>query len=326
MTTRTIDLETPTPTEHGHCRACGGANFHTIFEAPCHRTLPASSAHRYGECADCASLTLLDEVDPSPFYDAGYERHGASAAPATPTSTTRVIGAFGDRVVRPLPLPASWWFPGHPTWLAWFRGSSVSRSSPILDVGCGNGALLAHLSRFGFENLRGIDPYLRESSLELGSIELRRRALVDEPGRYDAIIFNHSLEHVDDPVDQLTAARDRVAVGGRVIVDLPIAGGLAWRRFRESWAGLDPPLHRFVPSPAGMERLAEQAGLRLLRWHGSTTPYFYRHSMLIRNGAAPLHSDSTLELGERMARWSSRRAASEHGSDAAQGSFVLTTR
>ena len=305
---------------------CRSPCWDVLFDAPCSRTLPRSETFRYGECAACGSLTLLDEVDPSSFYLSGYERHGLPQQHHRASQTMRAIGLIADRLIRPAPVPRHWWWPGHPTWLAWFRGSDVGRHTPILDVVCGSGALLVHLARFGFTNLHGIDPFLDDTSLDLGTVRLRRAHLCDEGDRYGAIIFNHSLEHVDDPLDQLRLARELLNPNGVIIVDLPIAGGRAWSRFRENWAGLDAPLHRLIPTPAGMSTLADSAGLRVVRWHGSTALYFYSTSLLIQLGAAPDTKSDSQQLDDRVMRWCSKQAAGEKGADASQASFVLTTR
>lgn len=308
------------------CRLCDRAEWDVVFAAPCARTLPEPDVFRYGECRHCGSLTLLDSVDPISFYLDGYERHGVSKATPARSRGRRAIGFAGDQILRRLPLPHGWWIPAHPTWLAWFRRTTVSRSSPILDIGCGSGALLVHLSRFGFANLHGIDPYLDGVSAEIGPVRLARRGLEAECGRYNAIIFNHSLEHVDDPLEQLIMAKQRLERNGVIIVDLPIVGGRAWHRFRENWAGLDAPLHRFVPSPAGLAALAGRAGLKVVRWRGTTAQYFYTNSMLIQVGASPRRESATTELGSQAIDWCRKQAARDLGSDASQASFVLTSR
>lgn len=305
------------------CSCCGDRTDGIVFHALSARSLPDREAYRYGECTRCGSLSLLDLIDPSPWYLDDYERHRSSAKSYPATAATLLTGAVGDWFVRHVRVRPAWWMWRHPSWIAMFRGTSVDRRSPILDVGCGQGAQLMHLSRFGFTDLHGIDPYLRTPSAPGAAIQLSRTSLEDVHGEYGAVTFVHSLEHMDDPLEQLQLAVARLSSGGAVVVSLPIAGGRSWRRFGENWAGLDAPLHRFLPSPEGLFRLAERAGLRVLRWHGSTPTYFYSSSLQIQSGASPFSDAATGLLDDRVRRWCATQAQRDRGRDASEASFIL---
>ena len=56
------------------CRVCGRTASGRAFPVASRRALPERLCFRYGECGHCASLTLLDLVDPSGYYGDGYER------------------------------------------------------------------------------------------------------------------------------------------------------------------------------------------------------------------------------------------------------------
>ena len=310
-------------TEDWRCIACGQANVGRRFEVQSARSLPAIVFALYGECTLCGSISLLDSIDPTPWYEADYERHRAIARTPQDNAATRAVGWLGSRVIGRFGAVEGRWIPRHLTWAAQFRGR-VRLHDRVLDVGCGNGAQLAHLARFGFTQLLGIDPYLREPGISLGPVQLRRAQLATIVGPFTAIIFKHSLEHVDDPVVELELARERLAEGGIIVVDLPIAGGRAWQRFRDNWADLDAPLHRFLPSPDGMSRIAARAGLRVLRWDGSSAAHSYRNSLLIQNGANPATERPEDHLAPRLLAWCEAQAKSERGPDATQASFVLT--
>jgi SAM-dependent methyltransferase len=73
-----------------------------------------------------------------------------------------------------------------------------------------------------------------------------------EGERFDAIVFADVLEHLDDPVAALTAARRVAAAGARLLVSVPNVGHLSIAR--------DLVAGRFDPIPAGL------TDARHLRW------------------------------------------------------------
>jgi SAM-dependent methyltransferase len=306
------------------CRVCcarQGGRLHAVRSS---RALPRTDEFSYGECAACGSLSLLDDVDTLHYYSAAYER-------LRPLSVQMSDGMLGGRQMlrsvadissmKPFGLVATRWGPRRPAWVGWIRGNGLGRSVSILDVGCGSGALLTMLRDIGFADLAGIDPHLMTDGHSAG-VRLSREHLTaySAESRHDLILFNHSLEHVDDPELQLREAAQRLSTMGRVMVSLPIVGGRPWRTYGESWAALDAPLHRFIPSVEGVELLARRCGMRVLRWHGLSTTYHYAHSEAIRAGLRPDQSKLTdVELKHHR-----RRAGRDRGRDGGQAEFILT--
>ena len=302
------------------CRLCGRTTSGRVFPVASRRALPERVCFRYGECGLCESLTLLDGIDPSDYYGDGYERLAPRSTDIAHQWFRSVIGSAFRRARSIEPLSGRGLLDRFaPSWYGWFRGVRLTRRTPILDVGCGNGALLFHLQSFGFENLLGIDPFLLSAHVEPG-LRLERLHLDQVSGRFTIISFNHSLEHVDDPGALLELARSRLEPDGAIVVQVPITGGAAWRRYRDNLVSLDAPLHRFIPTPEGIAQLARRHQLGVARWNGATTPYYYRWSELVRIGAP---CDRIVSDDARRQRWANKMARRERGSDAAQASFVL---
>jgi SAM-dependent methyltransferase len=145
----------------------------------------------------------------------------------------------------------------------------------LLDVGSGRGDLGVVLQRHGW-SVVGLDPSLEacEEASERGvpSVHGTLGSAGDGlEGPFDAIVFNHSLEHVVEPLDDLTRATALLRRGGTVLVSAPNFGSWQRRRFGTYWFHLDLPRHRSHFSPAGLERVLRRAGLADARVGTATT-------------------------------------------------------
>ncbi len=93
--------------------------------------------------------------------------------------------------------------------------------SEFSDVGCGTGELLDRLSRIGFNNLLGADPFIAADGESAEGVPLMKRDLNAVDGTFDLLMFSHSLEHVPDPVATLKVAYEKLAVGGMCLARVP---------------------------------------------------------------------------------------------------------
>jgi len=105
------------------------------------------------------------------------------------------------------------------------------RDARILDVGCGSGALLAHLRARGFKALVGVDPTLAAaaSGRSIG-LDIREGTVTRLPhdlGIFDLVVLSHVVEHLPDPGHALDSLTTVLHPGGLVSVDVPDATRLA---------------------------------------------------------------------------------------------------
>jgi SAM-dependent methyltransferase len=140
---------------------------------------------------------------------------------------------------------------------------SIPRDARILDVGCGGGALLERLARAGYTNLFGADPLLPAEYTTPQGVSLMKRYLSDVAGEFDLIMFNHSLEHMPDPVATLKETREKLANGGICLVRVPTTSSEAWTTYQADWFQIDAPRHIAIPSRKGMALAADSVGLRV---------------------------------------------------------------
>lgn len=151
--------------------------------------------------------------------------------------------------------------------------TSTTRPGRVLDVGCGSGELLASYASRGWETY-GIDPSAaataaaarRGATVHLGT-------LADQPwppGSFDLITFQHTLEHILDPLGALALAARLLAPGGLLIVDVPNWSCWQRRLFGDRWFHLDLPRHQQHFSPRALRRAADKLGMRV-RAAGTTS-------------------------------------------------------
>jgi SAM-dependent methyltransferase len=183
--------------------------------------------------------------DLSGFYDSAYARGGERHA------AWRELGALGkaDHVVSlcaDLSLP----------------------SATVAEIGCGDGALLAELSRRGFGgSLSGFE--ISEAALELARARAAPRVVRLEPfdgarlpvadASFDLGVLSHVLEHVPEPLPLL---REAARACRALIVEVPLernaSGGRPDKRSSSEAIG-----HLRALDRDAVRRLVEDAGMRV---------------------------------------------------------------
>ena len=93
-----------------------------------------------------------------------------------------------------------------------------------------------------------------------------------DSGTFDALVFQHSLEHVTSPTITLGNARKFLTPNGSLLITLPNFGSQQRRRFGTYWFHLDLPRHRTHFTPAGLRLCLEQAGFGDIEISTSTSP------------------------------------------------------
>jgi SAM-dependent methyltransferase len=90
-------------------------------------------------------------------------------------------------------------------------------------------------------------------------------------GPFDVVVFQHALEHVVEPKDDLARAFELLRPGGLLLVALPNFGSEQARRFGSAWFHLDLPRHRSHFTPEGLDRLLHAAGFEGIELSTTTT-------------------------------------------------------
>ncbi len=264
----------------------------------------------YGVCKSCGSLALLTPpASFGPYYGAEY--YSFAQTPHELGRTTHAIKHALAKLLLydggKLPRPMARRLP-HPNSYSWMRLAHLGTRARILDVGCGAGQLLVSLATDGFTNLTGIDPFLTASKT-FGAVQLFKQDIFQTNGTFDCIIFNHSLEHISNPAETLTHAKQLLAPNGIIVVRLPITGTHAWRTYGPDWVQLDAPRHLWIPTLKGIETLVGRAPLRLKGYRFDSTAFQFWGSEQYKKGI-PLEDARSYAVNPRNSMFSKKEIRS----------------
>ena len=142
--------------------------------------------------------------------------------------------------------------------------AQITRSSKILDVGCGAGDLLYILKNLGFTNILGIDPYISNDIVDK-HLRIFRKTIHDltDEEHFDWIIFRHSFEHMSDQLGTLLKAQHLLSEFGTCSIEMPIKSKSIWGRYGVNWAQIDAPRHFFLHTLSSFELLTQNTNLHL---------------------------------------------------------------
>ena len=137
----------------------------------------------------------------------------------------------------------------------------ISKTSKILDVGCGNGSFIEHLVKLGYKNAVGIDPFISYKNI---SSRIQKKNIFEIEEKYNLIMFNHSFEHQPN-LDHICKKLDEIlAPKGLCIIRMPNIESQSFRIFKEYWEGIHAPFHLRLPSRKGMKILFKNTTLELV--------------------------------------------------------------
>ncbi|MCK1709639.1 MULTISPECIES: class I SAM-dependent methyltransferase [unclassified Bradyrhizobium] len=273
----------------------------------------------YQECIDCGTIQRLsDVVDESRFYPDGYYSF-ADVRRNSRVTAIRDAHALGTKSI----LGAVASFVRYDPIIGVIGDFGIDPSSRVLDVGCGSGKLLHRMSAAGFKSLTGVDPYISEPTS--GAVTIHKSDLRKLSGEFDFIMFNHSLEHVPDPHQSLSAAKRLLAPRGRILVRIPTSSSHAWMEYGSNWVQLDAPRHLVIPSRKGMNALAERCGLSVRQSVDDSTAFQFWGSEMYRK-SKPLASSGPNDVFSRheLRRFAKRAAKLNIEQQGDQVAFLLT--
>jgi len=257
--------EESTATIDDACRICQARGPHELYVAR-EMMFGLRDSFEYFQCRECECLQIRRFPENiSDYYPKQYYAHTASPEQEFSKSIRAYLlkarvhyAVFGRGLVGRAAFHRK---PEHGA--ASLRSLKPARTTAILDVGCGTGMRLYTLKELGFQNLLGADPYIDHDIDYKNGLHIQKGSVADVSGKWDIIMFHHSFEHIDCPLETLQQVRRLLQPNGHCILRIPTASSYAWRHYRTDWVQLDAPRHYFLHSRLSIQHLAKAAGLRV---------------------------------------------------------------
>jgi SAM-dependent methyltransferase len=239
------------------CALCGGRIFVPYWSCDDE----AGGTFSYTRCAGCGLVQMNPQPEPEAIRERYGKRHGADYL------SYELANEAAFLRLQELALRDAGFFRLEQAIL---KPACTGR---ILDVGCATGALLALLTKRGWET-RGVEiapeqaAYCRGRGLEVSALPLEESGF--PPEHFDAVLASHLIEHLNRPAVFAAEAYRVLRRGGRLYVTTPNIAGLQARLFGPRWrsAIFD---HLYLFSRVTLSRLLSRAGFRVERcrlWGG----------------------------------------------------------
>jgi SAM-dependent methyltransferase len=153
-----------------------------------------------------------------------------------------------------------WWFVARRE-LAIGLVKSHACPGPILDMGCGTGAVLVELQALAPAVGLDVSPvalkFCRERGLD-GLVAGDAQSLPFQPSTFSAVVALDVIEHVADDAAAVREAARALRPRGVLVINVPA--------FRSLWGPHDVALHHHRRYRAGeVRRLVEEAGLQVVK-------------------------------------------------------------
>ena len=217
----------------------------------------------YQECSNCGCLQLLN---PPKDYSVHYPKNYFTFQQKHEGKIKSFLNKFRDRAAMgQKSFVGTMLFRkfGEPTYIARLKNAGGGLKSKILDVGCGKGILLHKMQESGFENLLGTDPFIDETIIYKNGLKILKKDFFEIEGKYDLVMFNHSFEHMEKPLDVVKYSRNLIAEKKYLLLRIPVADSYAFKHYRSNWCSLDAPRHLFLHTKKSIEILAKNSGFEI---------------------------------------------------------------
>ena len=139
----------------------------------------------------------------------------------------------------------------------------------LVDVGCGGGLLLRLLQERGV-CVAGLETSVAAAAAAwtYNGVRVVCGDLANAPlarGSCAVLTMFHVVEHLPNPVSYLKSARELLAPGGRLIIQVPNASSWQFLLLGSHWNGVDVPRHLVDYRERDLDRLLEKCGFEIVR-------------------------------------------------------------
>lgn len=152
----------------------------------------------------------------------------------------------------------------------------------ILDIGSSTGTMLSVFKEHGWETW-GVEPSESAQSAKSKGHKIINNYFEKAklPANFfDAVIANHTLEHMDDPLLVLKKVYRLLKKGGIVFIDVPNAGGLGSKILGEKWPYRAPEEHKHQFTRQSLASIFEKAGFKIVHFESRSGIFEFANPIL----------------------------------------------
>ena len=153
----------------------------------------------------------------------------------------------------------------------------------LLDIGSGNGNIVRYMQAVGYEGIMGMDPFIEENIYLDDKPVIFKKNIFDWDEPVDAVMMNHSFEHMLNPREVIAKINSILKPGGDLMIRVPVRGG-GYDKYKEHWLCFDAPRHLFLTTEKGIRELIKDTGIELVSMRFETPYYYAIGSELIKKG------------------------------------------
>lgn len=156
--------------------------------------------------------------------------------------------------------------------------SKFKDSGKVLEVGSSTGLLLSLLKVQGWTVL-GIEPskdaaaFAKKMGIETVTKTFEQVEFKKES--FDLVVFNHTLEHIHDPLFVLAKARRILKVDGLIFIDVPNFGSLTAKLMGLRWPYILPNEHYWHFTKDSLFRILNKSGFQPIYWEAHSGIWGY---------------------------------------------------
>ncbi len=161
------------------------------------------------------------------------------------------------------------------------RARAHARGRSLLEIGCGNGFMLAEALAQGYEEVRGVEPSLKAIEAAAPAIKAHivadiMRAGLFEPGEFDTVCLFQVFDHLPEPGPFLDDVRAVMSAGGVLLCFNHNISAVSSRVLGEKSPIVDIE-HCYLYSPATMKLILEKHGFDVVEVGAATNSLSLRH-------------------------------------------------
>lgn len=158
----------------------------------------------------------------------------------------------------------------------------IPETGSVLDVGSSTGIFLQIFKKYGWD-VTGVEPSQSSNKAKKRNIKVIQTYFEKvnfTKLKFDLVLMNHTLEHMDNPYVVLNRAHSVLKKNGILFIDVPNAGGLGARLLGKNWPYLLPQEHKHQFTKKSLAKIINENGFKVLHWESRSGLFEYANPLL----------------------------------------------